>query len=531
MSESAPNPYDQVAYASHPFSQTHPDRLATLATLFGLQPAPVTQCRVLELGCGEGANLIPMAFGLPESRFIGVDLAARPVAAGQAKIAELELENIELRCLDIREVDRSLGQFDYVIAHGVYSWVPAEVRERMLAICGEMLAPHGVAFISYNLYPGYYLREMAREMMLFHVEGISEPAERVEQGLALLKLMLARFPNEVAAKADLYGAVMFEQLERMLEYRHNTQVFHDELAPINRPVWFHDFMQQADAHGLQYLAEANFFEMQDYLYPPPIRDFLRQFGPDRIVEKEQYLDFFKCRGFRQTLLCRREAVVTRAFDLRQSACLYVESPARYAGSPPDLRAEVVQEFRGPLGARLQTDHPLAKAALWHLGEASPLALRWDELLAGARSRLNGVHGVDGVDGAATGDGEAERRLAEILTAAYGAGVVELHVYRPPMVVEASDRPMASRLARFQAGRGEAVANLLHKNVELKDALSRRLVQLLDGTRDRAALRDDLARLAEAEGLLIGAPRPAREIIAEKLEENLSKCAHMGLLVG
>jgi SAM-dependent methyltransferase len=200
--------YDEVLYASYPFPQTHPDRLATLASLFGLHPAPVTGCRVLELGCGDGANLVPMAFGFPQSQFVGIDLAARPIALGQAQVAGLKLENLDLRCCDILAVDAAFGEFDYIIAHGVYSWVQEAVRDRLLAVCKERLVPAGVAYVSYNTYPGYHLRDLVRGMMAFHVRGITEPQERIQQALSLLKFLLQKFPTESEAQSDLYGALL-----------------------------------------------------------------------------------------------------------------------------------------------------------------------------------------------------------------------------------------------------------------------------------------------------------------------------------
>src|SRR5215210_2096307 len=113
MSDRAATAYDEVLYSSYAFSQTHPDRLATLATLFGMNPTPVTQCRVLELGCGDGSNLIPMAYGLPGSEFVGIDLAARPIANGQEMIETLGLKNITLRALDVMQIAPDFGQFDY----------------------------------------------------------------------------------------------------------------------------------------------------------------------------------------------------------------------------------------------------------------------------------------------------------------------------------------------------------------------------------------------------------------------------------
>src|SRR5262252_5947803 len=142
--------YDEVRYTSRPLAQTHPDRLATLASWFGMRPAAVDRCRVLELGCGTGANLIPMALGLPESSFVGVDLATSAIAEGQAMATALELANIDLRALDVRTIPDQLGAFDYIIAHGLFSWVTHDVQEHILEVCTTRLTPEGVAYISYN---------------------------------------------------------------------------------------------------------------------------------------------------------------------------------------------------------------------------------------------------------------------------------------------------------------------------------------------------------------------------------------------
>src|SRR5262245_10234755 len=123
------NTYDEMPYDSYPYIQTHPSRLAVIATLFGMNPPAVEKCRVLELGCASGGNLIPMAEMLPASEFVGVDLSGRQIADGQRIVDALGLSNITLRHASILDVDESYGPFDYVICHGVFSWVPDQVRE------------------------------------------------------------------------------------------------------------------------------------------------------------------------------------------------------------------------------------------------------------------------------------------------------------------------------------------------------------------------------------------------------------------
>ena len=173
--------YDAVPYAGHPFAQTHPDRLATLATLFGLKPAAPGRCRVLELGCGDAGNLAPMALALPETQFVGIDAAPGAIARGRALADAVGLPNLTLETVAIEDFEPDAGGFDYVIAHGVYSWLPAPARDRLLALCARALARSGVAYVSYNALPGGRLREALRDVLRFHTAEFEDPTERVGQ--------------------------------------------------------------------------------------------------------------------------------------------------------------------------------------------------------------------------------------------------------------------------------------------------------------------------------------------------------------
>ena len=202
------DPYDAVAYPGFPYPDTHPDHLAAMAILHGLSPASVERCRVLEIACNEGANLIPMAYAIPKSEFIGFDLAGLPVERGQQRIRALGLANIRLFQGDVLEAGAELGQFDYIIAHGIYSWVPEPVRNRLLALCRELLTPHGVAFVSYAALPGGHLRNMLREMMLYGVQDIDDPEQKAAAAFACLRFVMnARKPG------DPFRALIEEQLK------------------------------------------------------------------------------------------------------------------------------------------------------------------------------------------------------------------------------------------------------------------------------------------------------------------------------
>lgn len=529
MSENADFSYDKVLYPSYTHAQTHPDRLATLATLMGMQPAPVERCRVLELGCGNGSNLVPMAFGLSESEFTGIDLAARPIARGQATIEALGLKNIRLAQYDVMSVTPDFGQFDYIIAHGLYSWTPPGVRDKILSICKVNLAPQGVAFVSYNAYPGSHLSKMVREMLLFHVRHFTEPQEQINQAIALAKFLAESQP--ASAKPDLYRLLLKEELEEMIELAEG-HLYHDQLAEINEPLFFHQFMEHAARHDLQFLSEVDFFEMQDHIYPPQVAQALRGLAKKHIVLKEQYLDFLKCRRFRQNLLCHEGVAIDYNPKPESVMNFYVASIALPVSKNPDLNSSSVEEFHGAKGARMATDFPVAKAAMLCLGEIYPQALHFKELLMQARARLrmdSEKHGEE--------DEQEALTLAEILLRTYSTNLVELHVHVPRYAVSATERPVASPLARYQIQSGSTVTTLRHTNVEVEDLIGQKLLALLDGTRDRAALleelqtyvKTDVATQLKTDGTTIDIEKVLQDV-SNDLENNLAKLARLGLLI-
>lgn len=520
MSQRPTSTYDEVPYPSQAFPQAHPDRLATLATLFGMEPAPVERSRVLELGCGDGSHLIPAAFNFPESEFVGVDLAARPVAQGRALIDDLGLTNVRLHHAGIEDVTAEFGRFDYVVAHGVYSWVPDHVRDKMLAVCREHLTPHGVGYVSYNAKPGGHLRLMLREMMLFHVRGETEPARRIEHASALLKLVA-----ESREEPDSYSLLFFNEVKRLSTYR-PEHLFHDDLAEVNDAFYFHEFAARAARHSLQFLAEADYSEMGANSLPGPAVEALRKLAAEGGPDEEQYADFIRCRRFRQTLLCHAGVRLDRDVGPDRLARFYVAAPLTPASAAPDVRSRGVEQFRGVGSAGITTDSPLVKAAALLLGGRWPQCAHFTELLGAARA----------LSGSGEGEEADAQRLGQVLLDAYGAGVIELRTSPLNMVTHVSDRPAASALALAQLRRGALVTSQRHLNVEIKDQLGRALFALLDGTRTRAALVEELSALVRSGRVDLTAVAPGLDAgqflsgLPGGLDNSLSGLARSSLLV-
>jgi methyltransferase-like protein/SAM-dependent methyltransferase len=497
MSGAAPSSYDEVPYNEYVFSYTHPACVAAVATLFGMHAADPARCRVLELGCATGANLLPMAYDLPGSQFIGIDSSPRQIDQGRRTVAALGLTNIDLRQGSVLDVNDSFGRFDYIIAHGVYSWVPAEVREGLLAVCKANLAPDGLAYVSFNTYPGWHARGMVREMMTFHVRRIADPAERLRQARALLK-----FLAQTVADSP-YGNLLRREAD-LVEKSSDAYLYHDHLEEVNAPVYFYQFAEYAAARRLQYLAEALPTPLPQALSPEACNVLERLSGS--LVQAEQYLDFIRNRMFRRSLLCHDHIQLQRPPRVEDIHGLYLIGLVRPMGQAKEAAAAVSEEFRGP-DSGLWTDYPTLRAALRCLAEAWPAALAFDALWERVRSRLPHL-------------GEAERQnLAESLLRCYFARTVELRACPPALTVEAGERPRASALARVQAAANQPLCNLCHRTVTL-EPFDRLVLQQLDGTRGRPAL---------AEALAVGTAKTP-DALLPSLDASLDRIARNGLLV-
>ncbi|MEN9936406.1 MAG: hypothetical protein RLZZ387_2985 [Chloroflexota bacterium] len=520
-------PYDDIPYPSYAFQQTHPDRLATVAALLGLSPAPVVQCRVLELGCASGGNLIPMAYALPQSSFVGIDLSQRQVADGQAAVSRLGLTNLDLRHGDITQLGDELGTFDYIIAHGVYSWVPPHVRDALLTLCRTHLAPHGVAYISYNTLPGWSTLLPLRDVLRYRTRDAKTAEERLAMAYDLLERFatLAEDPSLPQSHILVACRSFLERQAGRTSLEGKSYTYHDILAEVNDPCLFTQFAAHAAEHGLQYLAEADFHTVLPGNFAQPVAEELAALASD-LIEMEQYMDFVRGRMFRRTLLCHAEAPVRRGLRPDRVMSLLSASRAVPVSPKPDMAQGAVEQFRAPNGSTLSTNQAVSKVALGVLAERWPAPVAFGELLDAARARLES-------------DGERERdalALASDLLAGYcySAGLVELYSHTPPVASSVGERPLASLVVRSQAERDDIVANLRHECVPL-DELQQALLPLLDGTRDREALADALAAMVADGRLSLGeAPEgeegDVRARLERGLEELLAGLAQSALLV-
>ncbi|TCS73236.1 methyltransferase family protein [Sulfuritortus calidifontis] len=499
--------YDDLPYDSVPITDTHPDGLRAIARLFGVNARPAGQCRVLELGCAGGGNLIPMAFYLPGSSFVGIDLARQHVDEANALIAELGLNNVRVLHRSVTDDLSDLGEFDYIVAHGLYSWVPRVVQDKVLAVCGRQLAQHGIAYVSYNTLPGWHARAPLRDMLLAFCDKRARASVRLNEAHALFDLL--------APALQLQDTPEARGLLAEIEYLRRapaSYLYHEYLEETNEPLWFSEFMARADAAGLAYLADA----VLSTMLPATLGDATARAlsGLNDRIRVEQLMDYARLRKFRRTLLVRREVAVNVAPDLDAFEALAFHADLN-TDEEIDLASDRPQSFRLASGGECRIAHPLAKAAAMTLALRYPSALGWYPLLAAA-SALVAEHGD-------------EKFIGEV--AAFKTEWFSLVAYQSVRIaaeartypVDLPERPAAHALARAQAKRGRVLASVRHAAVEL-DEFGALLVRQLDGTRALDELVDWL--LAELQRL---GHAPARAALRPACQQLLWTLGRAGLL--
>ena len=504
------------------FPQTHPGRLAVIGKIFGMDPAPIDGSRVLELGCLQGGNLLPLAQNLSESEFLGIDSSSESIGMGQKIIDAVGLKNIRLLTAEISEIDETVGPFDYIVAHGLYSWVAPDIQEEFLEFIHSHLADQGIAYVSYNTYPGWRMRAMLRDMMLYHTGSIEGPRNKAGQARAL-----TAFLSESAAPEETpFGAFLKSELDSLRTIPDGL-LLRDYLAEFNDPIYFHEFNRRANGHGLRYLGEAEFHTMLAYNFPPKVFDTLKKLKAN-LIATEQYMDFLRNRTFRQTLLCRQEVALDRNIEGSRIDGFMVSSRLTPKNESLNLEQGVEEQFSGPGNLQLTTADALTKAFYGYLAGETPRLVPFGE----ARDAALKATGMAGSDE----EGLAVTRLRRTLIQCYTKNLVEFNLYEPLIVREPSPCPRVTPVARFQAAAGLWVTNQRHASLNL-DIFSRRLLTLLDGANDRSALYEKLQSFVDRGALTVKReeqtvtdPTEVDEILRGNTDHVLDQLARNAFLV-
>jgi 2-polyprenyl-3-methyl-5-hydroxy-6-metoxy-1,4-benzoquinol methylase len=461
--------YDEVPYVSKPYKDTHPQSLAVIAAMAGLETAPPNRCRVLEIGCAGGGNLLPMADVFPNSHFVGMDISSVQIEQARAMAGAAEIGNVEFHCRDIREFTPD-GEFDFIICHGVYSWVPGDVRDRMLAMCREHLSPRGVTFISHMVLPGAYVWLSLRHAMQLIPRG-SKPTEIAAAARAAADAMAELSPK----MAKYWGGVVATWARQLSAV--DSDLLHDQLAETYHPVYLTDFVEHTSRFGLRFLSDTERHDAKDM--HPAAKLTIGPLTSEPVIQM-QLLDIARFRMYRQSILARSDAPLATPDPLGVAERSHIASAKLLpdSGQPkaPELPANPIM------------NEPLAMATLKGLAGRWPRTMSFPEL-----AKKTYVEGT----------GDPGRVLAHLLLQLHRIGYVELWLHEPIYIGDSSDPTKArtSKLARAQAKSGGPITNLRHVALDRNNEPLREIVAELDGTAPSAEALQCIASLARNSMLL------------------------------
>ena len=308
--EQAKEIYADLGYLSQPFSYASAPFLESYARLLGLSPAPASTARILEIGSSYGGNLISQALFYPRATFTGIEIAPTQVSVGKTYIDQLGITNLNLLEGDVNESHDLLGTYDYIIAHGFYSWVDEETKNNFLRLCKELLAENGILYISYNTYPGWHKMDSVRALLEFANKDVDtlNHREKVRHGKTVASKLGALMLEYDTVKAQ--QGPFLQSLRQTLQ-KQDCYVGHDHLEPVNTPVYFHQCIDHMTKHGFTYLCDCDLNLSFPDVYDETLRTKLQELAPHDPLAREQYIDFMLNAAFRKSLFTHKGATPKR----------------------------------------------------------------------------------------------------------------------------------------------------------------------------------------------------------------------------
>jgi len=456
--------YDELPYTCSAMPYAHPQHLATIATLFGIVPPPPSTARILELGCCDGSHLVAIAHSLPQAQCWGVDLLESNIAQAQAMVDHLGLTQVTLKTMNILDIDASFGQFDYIIAHGIYSWVSPAVQQKIFQLCQQLLTPNGVAYISYNTLPGWQFRQTLRDMMQYHASHFSNTSAVDES----LKNLLDFFTKATVENQEPYSHFASQEINqcRQLPESFIYDTFWQENP---QPEYFYQFIEKARQHGLEYLSDAFVHTMLTKSFSPTVAEGLEIFQHD-LIHQEQMMDFLRHRDFRHTLLCHQEQSLTRTLSSDSLQHFFITTSLQPL---PDTAGRQFGNQKG----QITTDNPLIQKTLTYLNQQWPQAVALDELFTALTDEKHPVL-----------DQTEQAIIKESLLKCYAMGVLELQFMPSQFIITIGEKPQVSSLARWQIQQGlTRITNQRCEVVKIENPIARHLIPYLDGNHDYQSL--------------------------------------------
>jgi len=516
--------YNDIFFESRPSPERHVLTLSTLAFLNGLSTPPASESRVLEIGCSTGGNLIPMACAFPEASFLGIDISSSQIKSACKKVSTLELKNIRFIEGDVRQEEPLEGNFDYIICHGMLTWVDPGIQDALLAFIAKNLTPEGVCYLSFNSQPGWRTRQIIWNALAPVRSMICSVQEKTARAKALLRSMSAMLIDTHRP----YGIQLKEEIDRNLE-RSNAFFAHEILNPFCSALTLSELRALLKNYQLHYLCDAEPFRSPGVwaAFPELEQEFNKNIAapPCQNVNPEQMADFLFPQSFRGAIISKKKA----APGLRQNPelidSLSLCSPIMPLEVQPDIFSTKAVTFCSPTEQTREESDPLVKSALLVMRKTWPEPIHFKELYATALE-LSGL------------EPDTEQLVQLRLTLMHYFQSKHLELYREGYraAIHHSDNPKLFSFARSQSLTQDWVTTLRHETMPV-DQFDKFLMPLLNGENSRATIAERMSALlqngalqAKSDGQEVSSPDELEQILNDEIEHRLKRYIEQALLV-
>jgi len=290
----------ELEYTSNFYRELSPHHLqfSALSKQIAI-PSVVSPFNYLELGCGNGVTINALAVNHPKSQFWGLDFNPSHIVNAQEQARLANIENSQFFDLSFEEtLDQDLPVMDFIVLHGIYSWVNEENRRHICALIKKMLRPGGVVYLSYNCLPGWSqaapLRRLMAEFASREGGGVLEKLQTIKQVLPQLDALPLQY-----TQLNPYSKLVHETIAT----KSPQYVVHEYMNTNWDLFYFTDVAAQMHEIKMTYAASANVLE--NFMQTCAAQDTVKfiESQADHLM-RELMLDYATNKRFRRDIYTR-----------------------------------------------------------------------------------------------------------------------------------------------------------------------------------------------------------------------------------
>ncbi len=442
---------------SLPNSDGIPSHISAIASLFGNKDfVDYKKCKVLEVGCGEGGNLISLAANYPKSEFLGLDENDEKLNKGRLSAEELGLKNIKFKTVKYEKLKKE-GEYDYILANRIFSIIEDDLAEKIFKFCSDSLSKDGFLYTSYATKPGWNLLEIVADVARYHIKDIPESDKEAQVG-AILQFLKRNINGN-------YKSIIDSELKEITPF-----FIHYLLNKEHKARYFEDMVKSAHNNGLMYLSDTNLAAMYIKNYSKEIGEALEPFSTN-IVKQEQFLDFINLRKRRSSIFCKQGKTISREVKPENINGLTLSGNMflKQGQLASKLETDDSLTFNNGQGIEISVKTYEGKALLLMMQELANEYLPFDEIIKRTIKRHK----------------KADKKKLETALQDFGVDLIfaggikiEKETFKK---IEATDKPKTSELVRWQAKNQNWVTGGRFEYLQI-DELNSMVLRHMDGTK-------------------------------------------------